>query len=243
MPDDLLHLPDGPVLVVTAHPDDVDFGMAGTLSRWAAAGAEVVYCLVTSGDAGGFDPTISRQGMVEIREREQREAAAVVGAKDVLFLGHPDGRLQPTIELRRDISRVIREVRPQRVVTQSPVRDLERLAASHPDHLAVGEATLCAVYPDARNPFAHPELAEAGLEAHTVAEVWIAGGPAANVWIDITEVFDQKLAALHCHRSQVSHHDPERFTEMMRSWGDRLARNGGLEEGRLAEAYRRLDTA
>jgi LmbE family N-acetylglucosaminyl deacetylase len=243
MPDDLVHHPDGPVLVVTAHPDDVDFGMAGTLSRWAAGGAEVVYCLVTSGDAGGFDPTISRQGMVEIREREQRDAAAVVGAKDVLFLGYPDGRVQPTIELRRDISRVIRQVRPVRVVTQSPVRDLDRLFASHPDHLAVGEATLCAVYPDARNPFAHPELAEAGFEAHTVAEVWIAGGPAANAWVDITDTFEQKLAALRCHRSQVAHHDPSGFTDMMRSWGVRLAGTGGLPEGRLAEAFRRIDTA
>jgi LmbE family N-acetylglucosaminyl deacetylase len=123
------------------------------------------------------------------------------------------------------------------------VRDLDRLAASHPDHLAVGEATLCAVYPDARNPFAHPDLAEAGLEAHTVPEVWIAGGPNANAWVDITDTFAQKLAALRCHRSQVSHHDPERFTEMMRTWGARQAVSAGLPDGRLAEAYRRLDIA
>lgn len=239
---DLLHLPDGPVLVVTAHPDDVDFGMAGTIARWTAAGAVVTYCIVTNGDAGGFDPSITRSDMALLRQDEQRAAAAAVGVDQLVFLGYPDGRVTPSIELRRDISRVIREVRPARVLTQSPVRNLDRIFASHPDHLAVGEAALCAVYPDARNPFAHPELGEAGYEAHAVDEVWLAGGPDTDAFVDITETFDRKLDALRAHRSQISHHDPDGFVERLRGWSALAAQSAGLAEGRLAEGFRRVAT-
>lgn len=232
----------GPVLAIAAHPDDVDFGMAGTIARWASLGAPVVYCIVTNGDAGGFDETISRAEMARIRQQEQRDAGAVVGAADVIFLGYPDGRVEPTLELRRDLSRVIREVRPERVLTQSPLRNFERIFASHPDHLAVGEATLSAVYPDARNPFAHPELGRAGLEAHAVAEVWLAGGPSPDAFVDITDTFDDKIAALRCHRSQVDRHEPDAFVTMLRSWAEAQATAGGLPVGRLAEGYRRVKT-
>ena len=159
------------VLVITAHPDDVDFGVAGSVATWTDTGIQVTYCLATSGEAGGSDRSISRAEMAELRQAEQTAAAKVVGVEDLVFLGHPDGRLQPTLELRRDVSRVIRQVRPQRVITQSPDRNYERIYASHPDHLAAGEAALCAVYPDARNPFAHPELLEdEGLEPWSVSE-------------------------------------------------------------------------
>ncbi len=126
------------ILVVTAHPDDVDFGSAGSVATWTDAGIEVSYCIVTNGEAGGFDDSIPRPTMAEIRQAEQRAAAKVVGVADLTFLGYPDGRLLSTIELRRDISRVIRRVRPQRVVGQSPERNFQRIYASHPDHLAVG---------------------------------------------------------------------------------------------------------
>ena len=163
------------VLIVTAHPDDVDFGTAGTVAAFTKAGLEVTYCIATNGDAGGSDRSVSRADMAVLRQREQRAAAAEVGVTDVHFLGHPDGRLQPTIELRRDISRVIRQVKPERVLTQSPERRWDFIFASHPDHLAAGEAAVCAVYPDARNPFAHPELLdEEGLEPWTVNELWIS---------------------------------------------------------------------
>ncbi len=169
------------VLVVTAHPDDVDFGAAGTIATWTDAGIEVVYCICTDGDAGGFDPAVPRSEIGGIRQEEQRAAAKVVGVTELHFLGYPDGELVATLELRRDISRVIRQVRPQRVVSSSPERDYERIGRSHPDHRAAGDATLDAVYPDARNPFAHPELLEVeGLEAWTVPEVWIAGGHRAD---------------------------------------------------------------
>ena len=159
------------VLVVTAHPDDVDFGTAGSVATWVSQGIDVSYCILTDGDAGGFDPSVPRDEIAGIRQSEQRAAAAAVGVTDVTFLGYPDGALYVTHDLRRDISREIRRVRPQRVVSQSPERNFERVYASHPDHLAAGEATFCAVYPDARNPYAHLSLADDGFEAWTVSEV------------------------------------------------------------------------
>ena len=183
------------VLVVTAHPDDVDFGMAGTVATLTAAGVNVSYCIVTDGDAGGSDRTVSRSDMVALRQKEQRAAAAEVGVTELAFLGYPDGRLTPSLDLRRDISRVIRLLRPQRVFTQSPERSWTRLGASHPDHLATGEATTCAIYPDARNPFAFPELLEEGLEPHIVPELWLMATERADRAVDITGTFKAKLAA------------------------------------------------
>ena len=187
------------ILVVTAHPDDVDFGSAGSVATWTDAGIEVVYCIVTDGDAGGFDRDVPRHVMAETRRAEQTAAAKVVGVTELHFLGHPDGRLEPTLDLRRDISRVIRQVRPQRVVAQSPERSYERIYASHPDHLAAGEATLCAVYPDARNPFAHPGAARRrgarAVDGRRGVDRWRAGEP-PDRFVDITDVFDRKLEAL-----------------------------------------------
>lgn len=228
------------VLVVTAHPDDVDFGAAGSVARWTAAGAEVVYCIITDGDAGGFDPAVPRSEIPGIRRAEQTAAAAVVGVTDLRFLGYPDGRLVPSIELRRDISRVIRQVRPTRVLAQSPERNWQRIYASHPDHLAAGEATICAVYPDARNPFAHPELAAEGHEAWTVPEVWLMAGPKPDRVVDTTDVIDRKLAALLAHESQ--HTDPARLEPLIRDWGTAMAALAALPEGRLAEPYQRIVT-
>ena len=228
-------------LVVVAHPDDVDFGAAGTVATWVDAGIEVTYCLVTNGDAGGFDPTVPRSEIAGIRQAEQRAAAAEVGVTDVRFLGYPDGRLYVTHELRRDISRVIRQVRPQRVLTQSPDRNYARIYASHPDHLAAGEAALCAVYPDARNPFAHPELlADEGLADWAVAEVWLMSAD-ADRWVDVTETFDRKLTALRRHVSQVAHLTD--LDDRIRGWLTLQASAAGLPEGRLAEAFRIVDTA
>ncbi|HVE73668.1 MAG TPA: PIG-L deacetylase family protein [Mycobacteriales bacterium] len=230
-------------LVVVAHPDDVDFGAAGTVATWVDSGVEVTYCCVTDGDAGGFDPDVPRSEIGKIRQAEQRAAAAAVGVTDVRFLGYPDGRLLVSVELRRDISRVIRAVRPQRVLTQSPERNWDRVYASHPDHLAAGEATICAVYPDARNPFAHPELAAEGHEAWTVAEVWVMAAPAPvnNRWVDVTHAFDRKLTALQAHQSQTAHMDD--LETMLRGWMSMNAAAAGYAEGQLAEAFRVIDTS
>ncbi|MGE5763552.1 MAG: PIG-L deacetylase family protein [Mycobacterium leprae] len=229
------------ILVVTAHPDDVDFGAAGTVAGWTDAGIEVTYCVVTDGDAGGFDPGVSREDMVVIRRYEQRAAAKCLGVEDVRFLGYPDGRLEVSLSLRRDISRVIRQVRPDRVLTQSPHRNWARIHASHPDHLAAGEATICAVYPDARNPFAHPELLrEEGLDAWTVREVWLMAGSATDHFVDVTDAFDRKKAALRAHASQTGHMDD--LDGLLRDWMGRNARLARMPEGRLAEAFRVVPT-
>jgi len=230
------------VLVVTAHPDDVDFGAAGSVATWTDAGVDVSYCIITDGDAGGSDRAMPRRVMAEIRRAEQSVAAKVVGVNDLYWLGYPDGRVESTLELRRDISRVIRMVRPQRVVTQSPDRNYQRIYASHPDHLATGEASLCAVYPDARNPFAHTELLDVeGLEPWTVPEVWLMAMGAPDRFVDITDVADRKMDALRSHVSQ--HPDPDALLGLIGGWGAMIAELAGFPEGRVAEGFLRVDTA
>ncbi len=152
------------------------------------------------------------------------------------FLGYPDGALEVTHALRRDLSRVIRQVRPQRVVCQSPERNWARIFASHPDHLRAGEAALCAVYPDSRNPFAHPELLAEGLAEWTVNEIRITASPQqlVNHWVDVTDTFDRKVAALRAHVSQTEHVD---LPGLLIPWLGAQAAAGGLPEGRLAEAF------
>lgn len=229
------------ILVIAAHPDDVDFGCAGTIATWTDAGLEVSYCIATNGDAGGFDPAVPRSAIAGIRQDEQRKAAAAVGVTDVEFLGYPDGQLVVSIALRRDIARAIRRARPDRVVVQSPQRDLRNIYGSHPDHQAAGEAALCAIYPDARNPYAHPELLAEGLEAHTVSEVWVASfNDRADHYVDITDTFHRKIAALRAHASQTAH--MTNLEERIRSWGALQAKAAGLPDGRLAEGYLVLDT-
>jgi LmbE family N-acetylglucosaminyl deacetylase len=225
-------------LVVTAHPDDLDFGAGGTIASWTESGIDVSYCICTDGDAGGFDPDVPRGDIAGIRQAEQRAAAKELGVEDVTFLGYPDGRLTVTHELRRDLSRVIRQKRPHRMMVQSPERNWDRVSASHPDHLAAGEAAMCAVYPDARNPFAHLELAAEGLEAWTVHEVWVMSGTAtgANRYVDVTGTFERKLAALRQHVSQTSHMAD--LEGMLRGWLAMHARAAAFEDGRLAEAFR-----
>ncbi|MGO8825563.1 MAG: PIG-L deacetylase family protein [Acidimicrobiales bacterium] len=228
------------VLVVTAHPDDVDFGSAGTVAAFTSAGVEVTYCIVTNGDAGGSDRAMSRADIAALRQDEQRAAAAVVGVSDVHFLGHPDGMVQATLELRRDISRVIRRVRPERVLTQSPERNWDAIFASHPDHLAAGEAAVCAVYPDARNPFAHLELLDEGLEPWSVSELWImgpgSGGAESGIAVETTATVERKVAALMCHKSQMT--DPDAIAQRVVTWARDTARVAGLPDGASAEVFR-----
>ena len=233
----------GRVLAIAAHPDDLDFGAAGTIAAWTSAGIEVVYCIVTDGDAGGFDESFPREEMAPLRRAEQTAAAKAVGVHDLRFLGYPDGRVEATLGLRKDLARVIRQVRPDRVVCPSAERNYARIGTSHPDHRAVGSAALDAVYPDARNPFTFPELvADEGLAAWIVPEVWIAGGvPAPNHYVDVTETFPRKVAALRAHQSQTGHL-PD-LEDRLRERLTRMAAQGGLPEGRLAEGFQVLETA
>lgn len=227
------------ILAVTAHPDDVDFGMAGSVAAWVKSGVEVAYCVITDGDAGGSDRSVSRADLAALRREEQLAAAAEVGVTNVTFLGYLDGRLTPSFELRRDLSRVVRRLKPERLVCQSPERNWERIGASHPDHLAAGEAAVCVAYPDARNPFAYPELLEEGLEPFTVRQLWLMASPSPNRAVDITDTFERKLSALKCHRSQVG--EGEWLEERLRTWFSDGARRAGLPFGRLAETFQAIE--
>jgi LmbE family N-acetylglucosaminyl deacetylase len=232
-------LPDEEVeraLVVAAHPDDADYGAAGTIAGWTDAGIEVTLLLCTRGEQGGFDDT-PRAEMPAIREREQRAAAAELGVSDVRFLdGFSDGWLEPTWELQRQIVQVIRQVRPRRVLTQSPQRLYQRLQASHPDHLAAGEAAVRAVYPAAENRFAWPELIEAGMAPWHVTELWLMAHEQSPHAVDITDRLDRKIRALQAHRSQTSHLG-KALEQRIRGWNGANAAVAGLPEGRYAELF------
>jgi len=220
------------VLAVVAHPDDIDFGGAGTVALWTKAGIEVHYCIVTDGQAGGFEPDRDRAEIPTVRRAEQTTAAEHVGVRDLHFLGYDDGSVEPTPDLVRDISRVIRQVRPQRLLTQSPERWWARLPVSHPDHLATAEATVRAFFPAAGNPYAFPDLTE---EAWDVDELWMMEHPERNHYVDITDVLEQKLTALMSHTSQ--HRDPDALPDNMRTWSRQNALDGGLPANRHAEAF------
>ena len=228
------------VLVVTAHPDDVDFGAAGTIANWTDAGVEVSYCIVTDGDAGGFDPAVPRSAIAGIRQEEQTAAAKAVGVSNLVFLGYPDGAVESSLALRKDISREIRRAKPDIVLCQSPERDFSRIFASHPDHLAAAEATVCAVYPDARNPFTFTDLITEGFQPHTAWQIWIMGGPNPNHYVDTTANFERKIAALRCHESQ--HQDPDGMNRRVRGWNEALAQSASLPEGSTAECFLIVDT-
>jgi len=228
------------VLVVMAHPDDCDFGAGGTIAQWTSQGIEVSYCIITNGDQGGEESGIPVEEMAKVRQQEQRDAGRALGVTEITYLNYRDGWLMPSIELRKEIVRAIRIAKPDRMVVQSPERNWERIYSSHPDHLAAGETAIQAVYPDARNPFAFPELKAAGLEPWRVREVWITGSPTPNHFVDITETFSKKMAALHAHVSQTAHN--KELENMVRNWGERNAEANGLAQGRVAEIFKVIST-
>jgi LmbE family N-acetylglucosaminyl deacetylase len=227
------------VLVIVAHPDDAEFWIGGTIARWTDAGIEVTYCVVTDGDGGGFDPSVPRADIPGIRRAEQRQSADLLGVREVQFFGLAEGDMRDAgSKLHEDLVRVIRRVRPQRILTWSPDWNWQRFRSCHPDHLATGTAVLTAIYPDASNPFALTHLRQdEGLEPWTVAEAWLINSPGREInhYVDITETFDRKVAAVRVHASQVK--DPVSLAERLRQ---RIAHNteaAGLPEGRLAEAF------
>src|SRR5260370_2919022 len=193
------------VLVVSAHPDDPDFGSGGTIAKLAKEGARVTYAIVTDGSQGGEDPKQKDSELVAIRQKEQKAAARVLGVEKGEFLGYKDGHLSPDLKLRHDIVRLIRKYKPELVITHIPGRVLDApMGASHPDHLAVGEATMAAVYPDSRNPRAFRSLLKEGLQPHVVKEVWIPLWTSGDHLVDISSTLDLKIAALRKHKSQVA---------------------------------------
>ncbi|MER3400116.1 MAG: PIG-L family deacetylase [Thermoflexus sp.] len=223
------------ILVMMAHPDDPEFAAGGTIARWTQEGHEVIYCLATRGDKGSDDPTMHPERLAAIREAEQHAAAAILGVREVLFLNYLDGTLEPNLSLRRDIVRVIRRYRPEIVVTMDPqtlIRGDRYI--NHNDHRAIGLATLDAIFPAAGNPLYFPELLREGLEPHRVQEVYLATTEHANHWVDITDTFDRKLAALRCHASQIRD-----FAALEQRLRERLRHS---IDGReiLAEGFRRI---
>jgi LmbE family N-acetylglucosaminyl deacetylase len=223
-------------LVIAAHPDDIEFVVAATVAKWVRAGTKAGYVLVTSGDAGSHQPGITREELARIREAEQRAAARVVGVDDVVFLGHPDGEVETTMALRRDLVREIRRFKPDTVICYDPTRlFIGDRYINHPDHRAVGQAALDAVAPASAMPLVFGELRQDGLEPHRVKQVFVASTMEPNTWIDVTETIDLKIEALRQHASQFPDGwDPE---EMLREWATENGKEVGIP---YAEAFRRF---
>jgi LmbE family N-acetylglucosaminyl deacetylase len=220
------------VLAVFAHPDDAEFTIAGSVARWADEGAEVFYCVVTNGAAGSNSPDQDLGELVRIREQEQRAAANVLGVKDVFFLGYPDGTLQPTLELRRELTRLIRQIRPDRVLVSDPTAVFYGDGyINHPDHRAAAEAAIYAVFPSAVTRPIFPELLAEGFEPHQVKELYISGSTEPTIHIDISDTLDRKIEALRCHVSQVEIGDGD----WVREWAAEIGKTAGVP---FAEAFR-----
>ena len=220
-------------MVVVAHADDAEFGCSGTVAKWCREGLEVVYVICTDGSKGSDDSEMTPKRLAAIRRREQEAAGRLLGLSNVVFLGYEDAMLQPTLELRRDISREFRIYRPDVVITTNPLRNLSGTGyIGHPDHMAAGEATMAAAYPAARDRLTFPELLEEGLEPHKVREVWVQGHDSPDLWVDVTDTMDVAIQALKLHKSQVSGRGVDR---RMREWRQRTA---GHHDMKYAEAFK-----
>jgi len=232
-------------MVIVAHPDDAEFGTAGTVATWVRDGWDVYYVICTDATGGGPDDAtdvgpLARRRISETRKREQRAAGAVIGLKNVFFLDYPDGQLSPSIELRRDLVRLLRKYRPSRVICQSPERTWTptlMIGRYHSDHLAAGEATLAAIYPMSQNPWDFPELLEEGLLPHKISEIYIMGAPNVNHFVDISDTMDTKIEALLCHASQFIGRTEE-VEKMVRT---RLADLGAKYGVAYAEEFHRTE--
>lgn len=238
MPDDRLPTPER-VLVVAAHPDDIEFGAAATVARWTAEGASVRYLLVTRGEKGSDDPHADPTQLAALREREQRAAAAEIGVQEVDFLDEPDGQVQATLALRERITFAVRSFRPEAVMTHDPtVLFVNNEWVNHPDHRAVGEATVDAVFPTARDPLNFREHLDAGIGAWKVAELYLWSTNEANQLVDIGETLERKIAALQHHASQFRSFDE--IARWVRQRSEELGERAGY---RAAEGFRRVTLA
>ncbi|UCC85634.1 MAG: PIG-L family deacetylase [Anaerolineales bacterium] len=216
-------------MVIVAHPDDAEFTVAGTVAAWAKAGCRVTYVICTDGNTGSHEPGMTREKLAEIRRTEQRAACAALGVSQVLFLGYDDGLLQPTLDLRRDLVRAIRQVKPEAIITWDPTTMfIGDDYINHPDHRAAAQAALDATMPASAMPLLWPE---AGAP-HRVLKVYVFGNDKPNVWVDVTETIEQKIVALKQHASQMGDWDP---TEMVKEWGAETGQEKGLA---YAESYR-----
>ncbi len=229
-------MPEGPrnALVIVAHPDDAEFACAGTVARWCAEGWEVNYVLATSGDMGTHDPEMDRQRMGALREKEQRQAAKVLGVRECVFLRFPDGFVEDTPEFRGQLVRQVRRFRPDLVVTWDPFRR----SFTHRDHRLTGQAALDALYPLARSHLSYPEQLAEGLAPHRVQEVLLAGTDQPDYYVDVSDFFDKKVQALRRHKSQIGRYPARELRKRLR---ERMAEVGKEPGYKLAEAFRRIE--
>lgn len=235
MPNDRLPTPER-VLVVAAHPDDIEFGAAGTVARWIGEGATAHYLVVTRGDKGSDDPSVDVAELAVLREREQRAAAAEIGVSGVDFLDEPDGQVEASLRLRERVTYAIRSLRPEVVMTHDPtVLFVNNEWVNHPDHRAVGQVTVDAVFPTARDPLNFREHLDRGLEPWKVAELFMWSTNEANQIADISETLDRKIAALEHHRSQFR--DFPETARWLRRRSEELGERAGY---RAAEGFRRV---
>jgi len=222
------------VMVVTPHPDDAEYGVAGTVVRWVSQGKGIVYVVCTDGDKGTSDASVKPEELAKTREEEQIAAANLLGVREVIFLRHSDQGLEDTPEFRKEIVRLVRMYRPETVVTADPYRRY----IWHRDHRMTGQVTLDAIFPYARDIFSYPDLTKEGLDPHKVKEVLLWGTEDVNYRSDITETFDVKLSALQCHKSQVGHIPLQELEERLRERHSSLAQG---EEYELAEGFHRVE--
>ncbi len=222
------------IMVITPHPDDAEFGVAGTVARLTGEGKQAVYVACTSGEKGTSDRTMQPEQLARIREQEQQAAAELLGVREVVFMRYPDQGLEDTPEFRKDIVRLIRKFKPETVVTADPYRRY----VWHRDHRITGQVVLDAVFPFARDYWAYPDLIDEGLEPHTVNAVLFWAAEDSNYRSDITETFDIKYDALCCHKSQLRDFNPDEMKSFLRQFCEKLAEG---EEFELAEAFHRLD--
>jgi LmbE family N-acetylglucosaminyl deacetylase len=222
-------------LIVAAHPDDPEFGCGGTIATWGAEGKEFYYLVCTRGDKGSDDPSMHTARLMEVRQGEQRAAAAVLGVKEVRFLDFRDGELAPNLDLRRAIVRVIRELKPDVVFTHDPATLYGTDFINHPDHRAVGQATLDAVFPTARDRLQYPEHEAEGLASHKVLDVYMWGSLNPNAFVDIGANFERKIESLRKHVIQVG--SAEGLADRLRERARGVGEPQGIE---LAEAFRHV---
>jgi LmbE family N-acetylglucosaminyl deacetylase len=229
------------ILCAYAHPDDVEFSFGGTVAEWCAQGIEVHYVCVTDGSAGNNEPGWTREQIAEVRQREQRDAAAVLGVADVVFLGYPDGYLQVTLELRRDLTREVRRFRPDRIVTMDPeTRFVARRYVNHPDHRAVGDAMMAVINPDAPSRPQFPELLEEGFEPFEIPELWLPTWDVtdADEVVDIGASIDKKIGALQAHASQLKNMGVDDIGPVVRERAAALAEGRDFEFGEAFRVFR-----
>jgi len=222
------------IMVVTPHPDDAEFGVAGTVVRWVREGKSVIYVVCTSGDKGSNDPDMKPEELARIREQEQLAVARLLGVREVIFLRHPDQGLEDTPEFRKELARLIRIYHPETVVTADPYRRY----MWHRDHRITGQVVLDAVFPYARDYHAYPDLLKEGLQPHKVREVLLWGSEEPNYRLDISDTFDIKVAALRCHQSQIQGHPFPDMEKWLREWARQMAEGEDFE---LAEAFHRVE--